>query len=38
MLGNLVYEAQGKGAGYRVLDVAEGSKIEVTIAQTGTLR
>jgi hypothetical protein len=31
MLGDLVYEAQGKIAGYRVLDVAEGPKIEVTI-------
>jgi len=38
MLGNLVYEAQGKVAGYRLLDVAEGPKIEVRIAQNGTLR
>jgi hypothetical protein len=37
MLGALVYEAQGKIAGYRILDV-EGPKIEVTIIQNGTLR
>ena len=32
----LVYEAQGKIAGYRILD--EGPKIEVTIIQNGTLK
>jgi hypothetical protein len=32
MLGDLIYEAKGKIAGYRVLDV-EGPKIEVTIIQ-----
>ena len=37
MLGDLVYEAQGKIAGYRILDV-EGPKIEVTIIQNGTLK
>ena len=37
MLGDLIYEAKGKIAGYRVLDV-EGPKIEVTIIQNGTLR
>ena len=38
MLGDLVYEAKDKVAGYRVLDVAEGPKIEVTIIQNGTLK
>jgi hypothetical protein len=38
MLGDLVYEAQGKVTGYRVLDVAEGPWIEVTIMQNGTLK
>jgi len=37
MLGDLIYEAKGKIAGYRVLDV-EGPKIEVTIIQNGTLK
>jgi hypothetical protein len=37
MLGDLIYEAKGKITGYRVLDV-EGPKIEVTIAQNGTLK
>jgi hypothetical protein len=32
MLGDLIYEANGKVAGYRVLD-AEGPKIEVTITK-----
>ena len=34
MLGDLIYEANGKVAGYRVLD-AEGPKIEVTITEKG---
>jgi hypothetical protein len=38
MLGDLVYEAQGKVTSYRVIDVAEGPKIEVTIIQNGTLK
>jgi hypothetical protein len=37
MLGDLIYEAQGKVARYRVLDV-EGPKIEVSIRQNGTLK
>jgi hypothetical protein len=37
LLGDLIYEAKGKIAGYRVLDV-EGPKIEVTIIQNGTLK
>ena len=37
MLGDLIYEANGKVAGYRVLD-AEGPKIEVTITEKGTLK
>jgi hypothetical protein len=38
MLGDLVYEAKGKVASYRVLDVVGGPKIEVTIIQNGTLK
>jgi hypothetical protein len=38
MLGDIIYEAKGKLTSYRVLDVTEGPKIEVTIAQNGTLR
>ena len=37
MLGDLIYEANGKAAGYKVLD-AEDSKIEVTITEKGTLK
>jgi hypothetical protein len=37
MLGDLIYKANGKVAGYRVLD-AEGPKIEVTITEKGTLK
>ena len=37
MLGDLIYEAKGKITGYKVLDV-KGPKIEVTIAQNGTLK
>lgn len=37
MLGDLIYEANGKVAGYRVLD-AEGPKIEGTITEKGTLK
>ena len=37
MLGDLIYEANGKVAGYRVLD-AEAPKIEVTITEKGTLK
>ena len=37
MLGELIYEAEDKVTGYRVLNI-EGPKIEVTIAQNGTLR
>lgn len=37
MLGDLIYEAQGKVVGYRVLDV-KGPKIEVSITQNGTLK
>jgi hypothetical protein len=37
MLGDLIFEANGKVAGYRVLD-DEGPKIEVTITEKGTLK
>jgi hypothetical protein len=37
MLGELIYEAEDKVTGYRVLNI-EGPKIELTITQNGTLK
>jgi hypothetical protein len=37
VLGDLIFEINGKVAGYRIWD-AEGPKIEVTITEKGTLK
>lgn len=37
MLGDLIYEANDKDDGYRVLDT-EGPKTEVTIMEKGTMK
>jgi hypothetical protein len=37
MLGDLIYQAKGKVAGYKVLNT-KGPKIEVTTAEKGTLK
>jgi hypothetical protein len=37
MLGDLIYEAKGMVAGYRVLNI-EDLMVEVTIAENGTLK